>query len=142
LIERSIYQSTYLPSNTVKNALKSLRRRTQAGISRSNIDGTSSDHAAEWATLDMNHGNTMDLSSDQENSYNDSNLSHSIISQPDEVNGKQSSSAHALDNAAVLNSFQTSATPSMTESWSTLGTQAPIVSAQHHLMLAVLKCEY
>ncbi|KAI8583132.1 hypothetical protein K450DRAFT_224366 [Umbelopsis ramanniana AG] len=110
----------------LKNALKSLRRRTQAGISRSNIDGTSSDHAAEWATLDMNHGNTMDISSDQENSYNDSNLSHSMISQPDEANDKQSSSVQALDNAAALNSFQPSATPSMTESWSTLGTLPPM----------------
>lgn len=123
----------------MKNALKSLRRRTQAGISRTNIDGTSSEHAAEWATLDMNHGNAMDISSDQENSYNDSNLSHSMISQPDETNDKQLPSVFALDTAAALNSVQTSATPSMTESWSTLGTQTPIVSDQHHIMLTVLE---
>jgi hypothetical protein len=80
----------------------------------------------------MNHGNAIDISSDQENSYNDSNLSHSMISQPDEINDKQLPSV-------ALNSIQTSATPSMTESWSTLGTQTPIVSDQHHKMLTVLE---
>jgi hypothetical protein len=87
----------------------------------------------------MNHGNAIDISSDQENSYNDSNLSHSMISQPDEINDKQLPSVFALDTAVALNSIQTSATPSMTESWSTLGTQTPIVSDQHHKMLTVLE---
>jgi hypothetical protein len=121
----------------VKNALKSLRRRTQAGLSRSNVDGTSADHTAEWATLDMNHSNTMDIHSDQDHSHNDSNLSRSVISQSEEVNDKQSSLAAAMDTSAAPNSVQTSNAPSMTESWSTLGTVAQTVSFRHQLILPV-----
>jgi len=105
----------------LKNALKSLRRRTQAGISRSNVDGTTADHAAEWATLDFDPNNANDVHSDHDHSYNNSNLSHSVISQNEDQSEKHQNLT--VDNSAAANSMPLSGASSMTESWSTLGMQ-------------------
>ncbi|KAG2186239.1 hypothetical protein INT43_002677 [Umbelopsis isabellina] len=106
----------------VKNALKSLRRRTQAGVARSNVDGTTPDHLAEWATLDFNSGSGIDQQNDLEKSYNDSSLAQSFVSNGS-INEKHAPAQSEAGTSAPAQLLTISKTPSLSESWSTLGMQ-------------------
>lgn len=106
----------------MKNALKSLRRRTQAGVARSNVEGTTPDHLAEWATLDFNPSSGVDQQNDTEKSYNDSSLSQSFVSNGS-INEKQGPAPSEIGTSAPAQPNTISKTPSLSESWSTLGMQ-------------------
>lgn len=109
-------------SGKLKNALKSLRRRTQAGVARSNVEGTTPDHLAEWATLDFNPSSGVDQQNDTEKSYNDSSLSQSFVSNGS-INEKQGPAPSEIGTSAPAQPNTISKTPSLSESWSTLGMQ-------------------
>jgi hypothetical protein len=87
------------------------------------VDGTTPDHLAEWATLDVNPGSGIDHQNDQERGYNDSSLSQSFVSNSSAIEKHTPAQNESVTPVPAL-ANPVSNTPSLSESWSTLGMQS------------------